>query len=91
MEDRYNATVLDEELRAAGLKIHGCSSTGRIDWVSPPSNADQKKADSILKAHNPIALPSRQEKLEALRQKRRQGKTLNPQDLQEAIDLMLDI
>ncbi len=44
---------LDEELRAAGLRIDGCSSDGRIDWVSPPSPAEQATAAAVLAAHDP--------------------------------------
>lgn len=88
-ENAYNAATLDAELRSAGLEILGCSSTGRIDWKKPPSAADKKKAESVLKTHDPNALAPRETKLKALLEKRRQGKILTAQDIQDAIDLLL--
>jgi hypothetical protein len=91
MENRYNASVLDAELRAAGLDIVGCCSTGRIDWKQSPSPAEKKKADAILKAHDPKALSPRNARIEALRSKRKQGKALSPQEMKDAIDLFLRV
>lgn len=49
----YDVQTLDTELRAAGLNIHGCVSTGRIDWIAPPSGADIATAKGVLDAHDP--------------------------------------
>jgi hypothetical protein len=49
----YDATSLDQELRAAGLLIAGCSSEGRIDWVSPPTQQERQIAQQVLAAHDP--------------------------------------
>lgn len=49
----YYPTQLDSELRAAGLRIHGCASTGRIDWISPPTGTDIATAKGVLAAHDP--------------------------------------
>jgi hypothetical protein len=91
MENRYNSTLLDAELRAEGLAILGCSSQGRIDWKKPPSEVERKKAEAVLKAHNPKSLPPRESKLEALRSKRRQGKALSEEEMREAIDFSLGV
>lgn len=58
MNGKYDASKLDQELKAAGLKIHGCSSAGRIDWISAPSKADLTKAQTILKEHSAAVKPS---------------------------------
>lgn len=49
----YDATSLHAELRAAGLRIHGCASDGRIDWASTPTGADLATARGVLAAHDP--------------------------------------
>lgn len=48
-----DSTGLDAELRAAGLRIHGCASTGRIDWIDPPTPAEEATAAQVLAAHDP--------------------------------------
>lgn len=94
MADPYHATVLDSELRAAGLDIHGCSSKGRIDWKRPPTAVEQKKADAVLKAHDPTKPGPREvqaAKLEMLRAKRRAGKALTAKEQQELLDHILGV
>ena len=91
MTDPYNSTTLDEELRAAGLDIHGCSSKGRVDWKKPPTPAEEKKAKEILRSHDPRRLPRREARLEELKEKRRKGQALTPQEYQEVLDLLLKI
>lgn len=49
----YDCTQLDAELRAQNLRIHGCASTGRIDWIDPPTPAEQATAQAVLAAHDP--------------------------------------
>jgi len=48
-----DASSLDAELRVAGLKIHGCNSNGRVDWIDPPTPAEQATAAQVLAAHDP--------------------------------------
>lgn len=49
----YDTASLHEELRAQNLRIHGCASTGRIDWVTAPTPQEQVTAQSVLAAHDP--------------------------------------
>lgn len=49
----YDTQQLDAELRAQNLRIHGCSSVGRIDWAAPPTGADLATAKGVLAAHDP--------------------------------------
>lgn len=50
----YDVLVLDAELRAAGLRIYGCSSDGYIAWSDdPPTGADLATAKGVLAAHDP--------------------------------------
>jgi hypothetical protein len=49
----YDATQLDIDLRAAGLSIHGCDSTGRVQWNGTPSPEHAAAAAQILAAHDP--------------------------------------
>jgi outer membrane murein-binding lipoprotein Lpp len=91
MSDAYNATVLDEELRAAGLAIVGCSSKGRIDWASPPTAADAARAEQVKAAHDPAKPPAREARLEALRAKRRAREPLTDAEKQDALDLFLGV
>lgn len=49
---RYNVAKLDRELRAAGLPIQGCDSTGRVVWDMDPTSAQRAKADAVLAAHD---------------------------------------
>lgn len=81
----YNATLLDGELKAAGLLIHGCASTGRIDWISPPSAADLATAQAVLMAHN----PNKPTRLEQIRAKRKAGGKLTAEEQQEVLDLLM--
>lgn len=48
----YDATALDAELRVAGLRIHGCASTGRIDWIDAPTPTEQATAAQVLAQHD---------------------------------------
>ena len=47
----YNLTKLHDELKSAGLKIHGVSGDGRIDWITPPTPEQTATADAVLKSH----------------------------------------
>lgn len=47
-----NASALDVELKAAGVPIHGCASSGRIDFKDSATDADRKRAVEILAAHD---------------------------------------
>jgi len=48
-----NATKLDQELRAAGIPMDGCSSSGRIDFRPEATPAQREQAARILAAHDP--------------------------------------
>jgi len=49
----YNATLFHNELVAEGLQIHGCDSTGHIDWCFPPTPEQLAIADRVKRAHDP--------------------------------------
>ena len=49
----FDVAGLHQELVAAGLRIHGCASDGRIDWIAPPTQAEQNTAAAVLAAHDP--------------------------------------
>lgn len=49
----YDPLSLQQECIAAGLRIHGCASDGRIDWIAPPTQAEQNTATAVLAAHDP--------------------------------------
>lgn len=49
----HDATALHEELTAAGLRINGCSSDGRIDWAVEPTRTERLTAEAVLRAHDP--------------------------------------
>ena len=49
----YNSSKLFRELRAAGLIIDGCDSTGRIDWKGTPTLPDISLANDIKTIHDP--------------------------------------
>lgn len=49
----YNVSVLDFELRKAGLPIEGVSSGGKISWIGEPSQEQLDTAKDILADHNP--------------------------------------
>lgn len=48
-----NAKKLDAELKAAGIPIHGCASTGRIDFAPEATEEHRALAAQILAAHDP--------------------------------------
>lgn len=48
-----DVTQFHAELVAAGLRIHGCASDGRIDWIATPTQADLDTAAQVLAAHDP--------------------------------------
>lgn len=50
---KINVTKLDQELRAAGVPIDGCSSTGRIDYRPEATDADRARGAAVLAAHDP--------------------------------------
>ena len=49
----FDVTRLHQELVAAGLRIQGCDDAGRIDWLAPPTSAEQSTAAAVLSAHDP--------------------------------------
>lgn len=57
----YDALQLDTELRAAGLRIHGCDSDGRVDWVDPPTPDDLATAQVTRSAHDSDARQRRRQ------------------------------
>lgn len=83
----FNATILDQELKAAGLRIHGCSSDGRIDWIQPPTAKELKLAEQVKKNHD----PNLKSRIEELREKRRAGKKFTAAEKDEILDLLLSI
>ena len=87
----YNATRLDAELRAAGLDIGGCSSTGRVDWNSPPSAGDLALAAQVKAAHDPAAKTTRETSIDAIRAKRVLGQSLTSEEILAVIDHFLGV
>lgn len=61
----FDATQLDAELRVAGLRIHGCASDGRVDWINPPTQAEIDIAAAVLATHDPMRR-AREERTETL-------------------------
>ena len=61
-----NVEKLDGELKAAGLAIAGCDSTGRVTWPADysPSKDELDAVDAVVAEHDPA--PSAKEKLEAI-------------------------
>lgn len=51
----YDSTQLDAELRAAGLPLAGCDSTGRVTWPVgvTPTPAQLATIQAVLAAHDP--------------------------------------
>ena len=49
---RVVSAILDAALKAAGVPIHGCASTGRIDFKDEATDKHRAMAASILAAHN---------------------------------------
>lgn len=48
-----NVAKLDAELRAAGIPIHGCSSSGRVDFRDEATPEQRALAAQIVSAHDP--------------------------------------
>ena len=48
-----NVSKLDGELKAAGLKIDGVDSNGKVSWTEEPTEDQLAIAEAILKNHNP--------------------------------------
>ena len=82
----YNATKLDAELKAAGLKIAGCSSNGRVDFIDPPTQQEIAIAEAVKAAHDPLAMTGSELRLDALRAKIR-NRTQTVNDIAEYIEL----
>lgn len=53
--DDYNPTILDGELKAAGLQIHGCDSNGIVSWRQSPTANDLVTAEQVKAQHNKAA------------------------------------
>jgi hypothetical protein len=88
MEDKFNPDKLDAELKAAGLPIAGCSSTGRIDYTRQITPAEAATAQAILEAHDPKPAPviTNDEKLEALWQQIAEGDAEAVERLRERLN-----
>lgn len=91
MKDPYNPATLHAELVAAGLKIEGCSSQGRIDWIGEPTEDDLRTASTVLAAHDNTKLPAREALLAELRDKRTKGEALTVEEQAKVIDMFLGI
>ena len=61
-----NCTKLTAELKAAGIPITGCSSTGRIDFLPEATDTQRARAAELLAAHDPVVTLTPDEKVEAL-------------------------
>lgn len=48
----FDVASLDQELRAAGVPIHGCASDGRVDFKPEATDAHRAKAEEVKAAHN---------------------------------------
>lgn len=48
-----NVSKFDTELKAAGIPIHGCASTGRIDFRDEATTEQRAQAAAILAVHDP--------------------------------------
>ena len=48
-----NVAKIDRELKVAGIPIHGCSSTSRIDFKDEATREQREAAAAILAAHDP--------------------------------------
>lgn len=64
-----NVEKLDAELRAAGIPIDGCSSTGQIDYRPEATQAQRDQGAAILAAHDPATTEA--QRLDALAVPRR--------------------
>lgn len=58
-----NAEKLDAELRAAGVPIHGCDSSGGIQFRDEATQAQRDQAAALLAAHDPA--PTLRQRLRA--------------------------
>lgn len=52
-----NPTKLDQELRAAGVRVLGCCSDGRVDLAPDATGQDAAIAAAVLAAHDPGPTP----------------------------------
>jgi len=59
----YNAERLFAELRAAGCRVIGCASDGRVDYGPDADESDRVKAAQVLAGHD--ASPTREQRLRA--------------------------
>ena len=50
---KYNATRLTTELHNFGIPIHGCASTGRVDFRDEATAEHRALAAQIVAAHDP--------------------------------------
>ena len=48
-----NVAKLDQELRTAGVPIHGCDSEGEVSFADEATTAQRKKAAKIVADHDP--------------------------------------
>lgn len=48
-----NVEKLAQEIRGAGIPIHGVSSTGRVDYKAEATQAQREQGASIVAAHDP--------------------------------------
>lgn len=52
-----NPTKLDQELKAAGIPITGCDSTGQVWFLPSATSAQREQAAAIVAAHDPATTP----------------------------------
>ena len=52
-----NVSKLHEELKAAGLPVVSVHSDNKIDYSRLLSTAEKLKAEQLLTAHDPVAVP----------------------------------
>lgn len=55
---RYNVSVLDAELKKAGLVIDGVDSDGNIAWVGEPTAEQLATAQTVKANHDPSKVVS---------------------------------
>lgn len=53
--DDFDATSLDRELRAAGVPIHGCDSTGRVSFAPEATAEHRAEAERVKARHDKAA------------------------------------
>lgn len=68
MPVRINPSKLHDELSAAGLPVSSVHSTGVVDYSRALSNLEEKKAKSVIDAHDPepVAKPTDHDLIQAL-------------------------